>query len=67
MVPMGIVIHTFADASFWKTVGLDPTQYADLTLKQFMLHNLFPVTIGNVLGGLLVGMTYWIIHLKPKR
>ncbi|MCE0557655.1 MULTISPECIES: formate transporter FocA [unclassified Motilimonas] len=66
MVPMGIMVHTFADAAFWQNVGLEPALYADLTLKQFVLHNLIPVTIGNILGGLLVGMTYWIIHLKPK-
>jgi formate/nitrite transporter len=33
----------------------------------FLLDNLLPVTIGNVLGGaLLVGAVYWFVYLRPR-
>ncbi|WP_428996195.1 hypothetical protein [Pseudomonas aeruginosa] len=31
----------------------------------FITDNLIPVTIGNIIGGgLLVGLTYWVIYLR---
>ena len=38
-----------------------------LTWGSFLLHNLLPVTIGNILGGLAVGGTMWACHLKKAR
>lgn len=35
-----------------------------LTWGNFLLNNLLPVTIGNILGGLAVGVTMWACHLK---
>ncbi len=36
-----------------------------LTTETFLLHNLLPVTLGNVIGGaLLVGCTYWLVYLR---
>lgn len=33
----------------------------------FLLHNLLPVTIGNVLGGaVLVGLVYWFVYLRRQ-
>lgn len=33
----------------------------------FLLHNLLPVTIGNVLGGaVLVGLVYWFVYLRRR-
>jgi formate/nitrite transporter FocA (FNT family) len=32
----------------------------------FLWNNLFPVTIGNILGGgVFVGMSYWGAYLRP--
>jgi formate transporter len=33
----------------------------------FALKNLFSVTIGNMVGGALVGVTYWLIYLRKRR
>lgn len=67
MIPMGIVIQTFASPEFWTATGVDPSQFADLTISNFIFNNLIPVTIGNIIGGgFLVGMTYWIIHRRPE-
>lgn len=65
MIPMGIVIHTFATPDFWITLGIDPKQFADLTVHHFVFNNLIPVTLGNLIGGgVVVGLTYWQIHLR---
>lgn len=36
-----------------------------LTWGNFLLHNLLPVTIGNILGGLAVGSAMWACHVRP--
>ena len=42
-----------------------PEQFAHLTVSNFIIDNLIPVTIGNIIGGgLLVGLTYWVIYLR---
>jgi formate/nitrite transporter len=38
----------------------------DLTWGGFLLDNLLPVTIGNIIGGaVLVGLVYWFVYLRP--
>lgn len=65
MIPMGIVIKNFASADFWQTIGMAPEQFSHLTVNHFIIDNLIPVTIGNIIGGgLLVGLTYWVIYLR---
>ncbi|NAX20423.1 formate transporter FocA [Vibrio sp. V39_P1S14PM300] len=64
-VPMAIGIKLFAPAEFWQMTGADISQYADLNLAGFILNNLIPVTLGNIIGGgLFVGMWYWLIFLR---
>ena len=39
---------------------------APLTVEAFVLGNLVPVTLGNVVGGsLMVGLAYWFVYLRP--
>lgn len=65
MIPMGIVVKYFATPEFWQTVGATPEQFAHLTVNSFIMDNLIPVTIGNIIGGgLLVGLSYWVIYLR---
>ncbi|ANI28728.1 formate transporter [Yersinia entomophaga] len=65
MIPMGIVIKNFASPEFWQAIGATPEQFANLTVSNFVIDNLIPVTIGNIIGGgLLVGLTYWVIYLR---
>ena len=37
---------------------------AGLTWEHFLLGSLLPVTLGNLLGGCLVGVVYWTIYLR---
>ena len=65
MIPLGIVIKNFATPEFWQAVGAAPEQFSSLTVSNFITANLIPGTIGNILGGgLLVGLTYWVIYLR---
>lgn len=64
LIPLGIVITNFATPEFWQLAGLAPEQFAHLTIKHFITDNLIPVTIGNIIGGLLVGLSYWAMYLR---
>ena len=66
LIPFGWMVKEFADAPFWAGAGLDPARYAALDLGG-LARNLVPVTIGNVVGGVLVGAAYWFAYLRPER
>lgn len=60
-VPIGIFIKQ--DAAFWASKGIDLTQYADLGWMNFLVVNLVPVTIGNIIGGaVFIGVLYWVVY-----
>ncbi|MCK6262872.1 formate transporter FocA [Vibrio sp. ZSDE26] len=64
-VPLAIGIKTFAPTEFWQITGASIADYADLNLVDFIVNNLLPVTIGNIIGGgVFVGMWYWLIYLR---
>ena len=65
MIPVGIAIHSVATPEFWQAIGADPAKYADLTVTNFIVKNLIPVTIGNIIGGGgMIGLTYWFIFRR---
>ncbi|BCU56219.1 formate transporter FocA [Enterobacter kobei] len=65
LIPLGIVIRHFAAPEFWTAIGSTPESFSHLTVMNFITDNLIPVTIGNIIGGgLLVGLTYWVIYLR---
>jgi formate/nitrite transporter len=40
---------------------------AGLTWTAFVVHNLVPVTLGNMIGGVVfVGAVYWLVYLRPS-
>lgn len=64
-VPLAIGIKTFAPAEFWTMTGANPADYVDLNMMDFLMNNLLPVTLGNIIGGgIFVGMWYWLIYLR---
>jgi formate transporter len=65
LIPFGWMVRDLAAAGFWQQAGLDPAAYGAIGLGGFVA-NLVPVTIGNVIGGLLVGGAYWFAYLRPK-
>lgn len=66
-IPVGLLVKTWAPASFWQQLAQQPADYALLSWGNFLGANLLPVTLGNVIGGgLLVGLVYWFIYLRPS-
>jgi formate transporter len=62
-VPIGLAIKDF-DPAFAASTGLD---LSGLTWGAFLLNNLLPVTIGNILGGsVFVAAIYWMIFLRES-
>ncbi|MGR5142443.1 formate transporter FocA [Photobacterium sp. DNB23_23_1] len=67
MVPLGITIQNFAPEQFWQMISASPEQYSDLNIPTFLMANLLPVTLGNIVGGaVLVGLTNWCIFRRPE-
>jgi formate/nitrite transporter len=64
-IPMGLFIRAGAPDSFWHAVGKTAADFPGLTWSNF-LANLFPVTIGNIIGGsLMVAAGSWFVYLRP--
>jgi formate transporter len=62
-VPIGLFIQAF-DPAFTAASGLD---LPNLTWGAFLVNNLIPVTIGNIIGGtVLVAAVYWSIYLRGR-
>lgn len=63
-VPMGLFLKT--NAAVVKAAGLTGA-VQDLTWTRFLTANLFPVTLGNVVGGgLFVAGIYYLIYLRDR-
>lgn len=66
-IPIGILVKTSAPEAFWTQIGRTAEDYSSLTVEKFLLGNLLPVTIGNVIGGaVLVGIVYWFVYLRKR-
>ena len=66
-IPIALFIKEWAPSSFWQTAGISSVSYSSLSWNAFFLCNLLPVTIGNMIGGVvLVGSAYWLIYLRRK-
>ena len=64
-VPLGLLVSTL-DPDFVATHGLEQETHT-LTWIGFLVRNLLPVTIGNLIGGVvLVGLVYWFVYLRPR-
>jgi len=67
MVPLGLAIKTISEPAFFISHGFTPADFAELTWSNFILHNLIPVTLGNIVGGgVFVGIGYWLIDAETK-
>jgi formate transporter len=59
-IPVGLLIRDEVD-----TTGIADE---NLSWDGFLLDNLLPVTLGNVVGGaVLVGAVYWLVYLRGSR
>jgi formate transporter len=66
-IPFAIIIKDWAPDSFWQSIGKTPATYDALNWGAFIVKNLVPVTIGNIIGGVFfVALAYWVIYLNKK-
>ncbi len=67
-IPMGIMVKNSADPLIWNYMEAYPSQFASLTWSNYFIHNLLPVSIGNIIGGaVFVGLAYWFIYLRSRK
>jgi formate transporter len=65
-LPIGLFVKAGAPDGFWSVSGTTADAYGGLTWRTFLLDNLVPVTIGNVIGGaVLVGLVYALAYPAP--
>jgi len=61
-IPFGLFLKNTAAGAAATAAGLD---LSSLTWGSFVLDNLLPVTVGNIVGGgLFVGAVYWAAYLR---
>jgi formate transporter FocA len=67
-IPIGLFVKAGASEAFWSDIGKTAADYADLTWDRFLISNLLPVTVGNIIGGtVFVGAVYWFVYLRQTR
>jgi formate/nitrite transporter FocA (FNT family) len=68
-IPAGILAKV---NSKWQSqalaAGVTQEQIASLGIRSFLIDNLVPVTLGNIVGGaVLIGLAYWFIYLRKMQ
>jgi formate transporter len=72
-IPIAIMVKFYAPPSFWELpalsgINLTSASYPHLNVSSFLVNNLLPVTLGNIIGGtVLVGLVYWFIYLRKLK
>lgn len=65
-IAYALFLKSGAPAEFWTALGTTPDAFHGITWGNFLLGNLLPVTLGNTVGGIMVGMMYWGIYCRPN-
>lgn len=62
-IPIGLLVRN--EPQVLAAAGKTTEQLANLTWGGFLLNNLLPVTLGNIVGGgVMVAAVYWFIYLR---
>lgn len=68
-IPAGIMAK--ASGAYTKSaalLGVTPLKLSHLNWESFFIKNLFPVTLGNIVGGgIFVAAVYWYVYIKGQR
>ena len=66
-ISIGLFIKSGAPDSFWTAIGRTAGDFPNLNWTNFLIGNLLPVTIGNIIGGsIMVAAVYWFVYLRKK-
>ncbi len=64
-IPIGLFVKYFGTPTFFDSIHKTAADFPNLTWGNFVIKNLIPVTIGNIIGGsILVGLVYWFVYLR---
>lgn len=64
-IPIALFIKAGAPEAFWANISKTAADFTNLTWDKFLLNNLLPVTLGNIIGGaVMVGAVYWFVYLR---
>jgi len=64
---IGLFIKAGAPDSFWTSIHKTGADFPALTWENFIIGNLVPVTIGNIIGGsVMVAAVYWFVYLRQR-
>jgi formate transporter len=64
-IPVALLVKFAAPQSFFDVIKHTPADFPHLTMSNFFLGNLIPVTLGNIIGGaIVVGLMYWFIYRR---
>jgi formate transporter len=68
LIPIALFVKYGAGDAFFASIHKTPADFPHLTWENFLVANLLPVTIGNIIGGaVMVGVIYWFIYgRRPK-
>jgi len=62
-IPMGLLVKEWGDPVLWSQIQASPQDFESLTWVNYLVKNLLPVSIGNIIGGAgFVGLAYWYIY-----
>jgi formate transporter len=64
-IPIGLLVRN--EPQVLTAAGKTAEQLANLTWGGFLLNNLLPVTLGNIVGGgIMVAAVYWFVYLRNE-
>jgi formate/nitrite transporter len=66
LLTFALLTKLCAATTFWGAIGKSPSVFPHLTVFGALM-NLLWVTIGNMIGGVVVGITYWFIYLRKSK
>ncbi|MBR1280035.1 formate/nitrite transporter family protein [Bradyrhizobium sp. AUGA SZCCT0283] len=66
LLTFALLTKLCAATTFWGAIGKSPSVFSHLTVFGALM-NLLWVTIGNMIGGVVVGITYWFIYLRKSK
>ncbi|MDO5727171.1 MAG: formate transporter FocA [Bowdeniella nasicola] len=65
MIPLGLIVKGQGDPAIIEATGKAIGEFDGLTIGTFLINNLLPVTIGNIIGGgVFVGLGMWLWHRR---
>lgn len=67
-IPKAILMLDQQDPTILALIKKSGINYDSITWSNFLINNLLPVTLGNIIGGaVLVGLVYWFVYLRKHK